>query len=108
MKTLETDTTGVTIPRFASCLIHGRYGVSHDARLECPYCLKERQSVTRYGLSNAIDAPVSGALLERAAVKVLMAALVAIVIGMSSLALLLHRERDHLDAAVARIERAGR
>ena len=106
MKTEVRDREEITLPRFASCLIHGRYGVSHDARLECPYCRKDRQSVTRYGLSNAIDAPLHHAQAERAAVKVLMMALVAIVIGMSSLALLLHREREHLDRAVMRMERA--
>jgi hypothetical protein len=92
------------MPTYALCTRHGEAGHVYDAREGCPHCRKASQSVLRYGLSNAIAAPITAERLywRKAALLAVLAALIAF------FACVLHSERQRLDAAVAKLERASR
>lgn len=106
----ETD-PALIIPIWATCRLHGRRGhhsYDHDVRGECEQCRWERQSVTHYGLSNAIDAPLTRSETDRGLTKVVCVGMVCFFVLVISFWSIVHQANRHLDAAVARIERASR
>ena len=112
MKALATPETDpdLFLPRWASCLRHGRrflHSEDYDARGECPQCRRSRQSVTHYGLSNALDAPDTGARGEGRGAREIVGAVV-VLLALFGFWLMLLRSNARLDRAVDRIERASR
>ena len=114
MKTLATPETepDLFLPRWATCLKHGRrflHSDDYDARAECPDCRRSRQNLCHYGLSNALDAPDRGATGNgQRATGLVVGFVIAVALLAAAFAWALHNESRRLDAAVARMERASR
>jgi hypothetical protein len=94
------------MPQYRLCVRHGKRGVPYDTKLGCPLCQRQCQSLMRYGPSNTIDAPVRTE--TRVSIRLIIGISLAVALLAAGFALAMHRERPHLDGAVARIERAGR
>src|SRR5262245_17096041 len=106
----DTD-PDLSLPRFASCIRHGRSCPTLDAskdapgRTSCPAC----QSLLRYG-TNSLDAPDAGIGdwgLGIRGKREIMATLIAAIL-LFGFYLMLERSNARLDAAVSRIETVSR